>query len=209
MVKHRPGADTLDAVAIGRGVRGQRDRRGLTLEALGRLAQVSPSMLSAIERGKKVPTVLVLDRIATALDTSIGRVLGEQRDERVIVTRRDEQCVASDASGWERRALSPVLPGVDFEFMRTTLEPGVDAGAFAAHAPGSREHVAVASGALRLTLDGIERVLDAGDAIYYAGDCVHAFANASDAERCEYYLAMELARHDHRRRTGAGDERRA
>jgi len=209
MVKHRPGADTLDAVAIGRGVRGQRDRRGLTLEALGRLAQVSPSMLSAIERGKKVPTVLVLDRIATALDTSIGRVLGEQRDERVIVTRRDEQCVASDASGWERRALSPVLPGVDFEFMRTTLEPGVDAGAFAAHAPGSREHVAVASGALRLTLDGIERVLDAGDAIYYAGDCMHAFANASDAERCEYYLAMELARHDHRRRTGAGDERRA
>jgi XRE family transcriptional regulator, regulator of sulfur utilization len=61
----------------------------------------------------------------------------------VIAIRRDEQCVARDASGWERRALSPVLPGVDLEFMRTTLEPGVDAGAFAAHAPGSREYVAV------------------------------------------------------------------
>ena len=202
MVRQRAGYETLDAVAVGRGVRVQRERRGLTLEALGRLAQVSPSMLSAIERGKKVPTVLVLDRIATALDTSIGRVLGEQRDERVIVLRRDEQCVASDASGWERRVLSPVLPGVEFEFMRTTLEPGVDAGAFAAHAPGSREYVAVASGALRLALDGIEHVLDADDAIYYAADCVHAFANASDAERCEYYLAMELARHDDRRRTG-------
>jgi len=209
MVKQRARSGTLDAVAVGRGVRGQRDRRGLTLEALGRLAQVSPSMLSAIERGKKVPTVLVLDRIATALDTSIGRVLGEQRDERVIVIRRDEQCVASDASGWERRVLSPVLPGVEFEFMRTALEPGVDAGAFAAHAPDSREYVAVASGALRLALDGIQHVLDAGDAIYYAGDCVHAFANASDAERCEYYLAMELARHDDRGRTGVGDERRA
>jgi transcriptional regulator with XRE-family HTH domain len=209
MVNQRARPETLDSVAVGRGVRGQRERRGLTLEALGRLAQVSPSMLSAIERGKKVPTVLVLDRIATALDTSIGRVLGEQRDDRVIVIRRDEQCVASDASGWERRVLSPVLPGVEFEFMRTTLEPGVDAGAFAAHAPGSREYLAVASGALRLTLDGIEHVLDAGDAIYYGGDCVHVFTNASDAERCEYYLAMELARHDRRRRTGAGDERRA
>ena len=209
MVKQRATPETLDAVAVGRGVRSQRERRGLTLEALGRLAQVSPSMLSAIERGKKVPTVLVLDRIATALDTTIGRVLGEQRDDRVIVIRRDEQHVASDASGWERRVLSPVLPGVEFEFMRTTLEPGVDAGAFAAHAPGSREYVAVAFGALRLTLDGTEHVLDAGDAIYYTGDCVHVFANASCAERCEYYLAMELARHDHRRRTGVGDERRA
>jgi XRE family transcriptional regulator, regulator of sulfur utilization len=209
MVNRRARPGTLDSVAVGRGVRGQRERRGLTLEALGRLAQVSPSMLSAIERGKKVPTVLVLDRIATALDTSIGRVLGEQRDDRVIVIRRDEQCVASDGSGWERRVLSPVLPGVEFEFMRTTLEPGVDAGAFAAHAPGSREYVAVASGVLRLTLDGIEHVLDAGDAIYYGGDCVHMFKNASGAERCEYYLAMELARHDHRRRTGVGDERRA
>jgi XRE family transcriptional regulator, regulator of sulfur utilization len=209
MVQQRAGSEALDAVAVGRGVRRQRERRGLTLEALGRLAQVSPSMLSAIERGRKVPTVLVLDRIATALDTSIGRVLGEQRDDRVIVIRRDEQSVAFDASGWERRVLSPVLPGVEFEFMRTTLDRGVDAGAFAAHAPGSREYVAVAFGALRLTLDGIVHVLDAGDAIYYAGDCVHAFANMSDAERCEYYLVMELAGHDHRASDGGRGERRA
>ena len=153
-------------------------------------------MLSAIERGKKVPTVLVLDRIATALDTSIARVLGEQREDRVIVMRRGEQNVARDPSGWERWVLSPVLPGVEFEFMRTTLEPGVDAGAFAAHAPGSREYVAIESGSLRLTLDGSEHVLSAGDAIYYAGDCVHAFANVSGTERCEYYLAMELGRHE-------------
>jgi len=186
----------LDAVAVGRGVRRQRERRGLTLEALGARSQVSPSMLSAIERGKKVPTVLVLDRIATALDTSIARVLGEQREDRVIVMRRGEQNVARDPSGWERWVLSPVLPGVEFEFMRTTLEPGVDAGAFAAHAPGSREYVAVESGSLRLTLDGSEHVLSAGDAIYYAGDCVHAFANVSGTERCEYYLAMELGRHE-------------
>jgi transcriptional regulator with XRE-family HTH domain len=205
MVQVHERFEALDALTVGRGVRRQRERRGLTLEALGTRAQVSPSMLSAIERGKKVPTVLLLDRIATALDTSIGRVLGEQREDRVIVMRRDEQNVARDPSGWERRVLSPVLPGVEFEFMRTTLEAGVDAGVFAAHAPGSREYVAVDSGALRLTLDGHVHVLEAEDAIYYAGDCVHAFANASQTDRCEFYLSMDLARHEDR--TPDGDLR--
>jgi transcriptional regulator with XRE-family HTH domain len=204
MVQAEEKPETLDAVTVGRGVRRQRERRGLSLEALGARAQVSPSMLSAIERGKKVPTVLLLDRIATALDTSIGRVLGEQREDRVIVMHRDEQNVARDPSGWERRVLSPVLPGVEFEFMRTTLDAGVDAGAFVGHAPGSREYLAVESGTLRLTLDGREHMLEAGDAIYYAGDCVHAFANASETERCEYYLAMELARHEDRTPNGSG-----
>jgi len=205
MVQVQERSEALDALTVGRGVRRQRERRGLSLEALGARAQVSPSMLSAIERGKKVPTVLLLDRIATALDTSVGRVLGEQREDRVIVMRRDEQNVARDPSGWERRVLSPVLPGVEFEFMRTTLGAGVDAGAFAAHPPGSREYLAVASGALRLTLDGHVHVLEAEDAIYYAGDCVHAFANASQADPCEYYLAMDLAWHGDR--TPDGDLR--
>jgi uncharacterized protein len=38
--------------------------------------------------------------------------------------------------------------------MRTTIEAGVDAGAFSPHAPGSREYVAIERGTLRLTIDG-------------------------------------------------------
>ena len=151
-------------------------------------------MLSEVERGSKVPTILVLDRIATALDTSIARLLGDERAARVVVLRRGEHDTAHDPSGWERRILSPVLPGVEFELMRTTIPGGVDAGEFAPHAPGSREYLAMERGALRLTLDGVEHVLRAGDSIYYAGDCRHAFANAGQ-EPCVYYMAMELARH--------------
>jgi quercetin dioxygenase-like cupin family protein len=49
-------------------------------------------------------------------------------------------------------------------------------------------------GTLRLTLDGVAHVLRAGDSIYYAGDCRHAFAN-DGPDTCVYYLAMELGRH--------------
>jgi quercetin dioxygenase-like cupin family protein len=67
-------------------------------------------------------------------------------------------------------------------------------------------------GTLRLTIDGTAYTLRAGDAIYYAGDCWHGFANPG-RETCAYYLAMELAQHAARpatteRRTKRGKTRR-
>src|SRR5881409_4177782 len=127
----------LDMAGLGARLRLERLRRRLSLHSLMMRTGVSRSMLSEVERGSKVPTVLVLDRIATGLDTSIARLLGEERATRVIVLRRGEHDTAHDPSGWERRILSPVLPGVEFELMRTTIPGGVDAGEFAAHAPAS------------------------------------------------------------------------
>jgi transcriptional regulator with XRE-family HTH domain len=182
----------VDVTLLGRRVREERRRRAFTLEELAAASGVSRSMLSEVERGSRVPTVLVLDRIATGLGTSIARLLREEQAARTVLLRHDEQDVARDASGWERRVLSPVLPGVEFEFMRTTIGPGVDAGVFQPHTPGSREYLAVERGTLRLTLDGDALELREGDSVSYAGDCQHGFANPG-TEPCVYYLAMDLA----------------
>jgi transcriptional regulator with XRE-family HTH domain len=186
----------LDVAALGRRLRGERARRGLTLDALAAASGVSRSMLSEVERGTRVPTVLVLDRIATALGSTIARLLRDEVPERRVVLRRDEQDVARDASGWERRVLSPVLPGVEFEFMRTTIGAGVNAGVFAPHAAGSREYVAVEAGVLRLSLDGEDVDLGTGDSVFYAGDCHHGFANPG-RRPCVYYLAMDVSGASH------------
>ena len=178
--------------ALGARLRRERTGRGFSLKTLAARASVSRSMLSEVERGAKVPSVLVLDRIATALDTSIARLLDEERAAPVILMRRNEQHVAKEAPGWERRILSPVLPGIEFEFMRTTIGPRVDAGAFSPHAPGSREYLAMESGTLLLTIDSVEHELSAGDSIYYAGDCIHAFKNPRN-KLCIYYLAMDVS----------------
>ncbi len=177
---------------VGGRIRRERQRRRLSLEQVAARSGVSRAMLSAVERGRKVPSILIMDRIATALDTSIGRLLGEEERHRVILYRRGEHSVVVDPSGWERRILSPVLPGVEFELMRTTLGPRVGAGSFDPHAPGSREYVAVERGALRLTINGTAVLLEVGDSIYYDGDCRHAFANPGD-EPCVYYLAMDVS----------------
>src|SRR6266567_8065493 len=181
----------LDMASLGERIRMERLRRRLSLDALSTQSGVSRSMLSDIEHGNKVPSVLVLDHIATALGTSLARLLGEEQTARVIVLHHAEQDLAQDASGWERRILSPVLPGVEFEFMRTTINPGVNAGVFSPHAPGSLEWVAMERGTLLLTINGTPYTLHGGDSIYYDGDCWHGFANPGE-EPCVYYLAMDV-----------------
>ncbi|GHO51805.1 helix-turn-helix domain-containing protein [Ktedonobacter robiniae] len=184
-------ASGLDLTDLGARIRAERLSRHLSLEVLSSQSGVSSSMLSDIERGKKVPSILVLDSIATALGTSLARLLEEEQHAKVIVLRHREQEVVQDPSGWERRILSPVLPGIEFEFMRTTILPGVDAGVFLPHGTGSREYIAVEEGTLQLTLNDTVHLLQAGDSIYYAGDCQHAFANPGE-KPCTYYLVMEI-----------------
>ncbi|WP_422734212.1 helix-turn-helix domain-containing protein [Micromonospora sp. WMMD558] len=187
----------MDLDGLGLRLRSQRQRRRLSLDALATISGVSRSTISDIERGAKSPTVLVLARVATALGVTVSRLLGEDQPERVITLRHDDQPVITDADGWQRRILSPNLPGVEFEFIRTTVPAGVVVGTFAAHAPGSREYVAVEVGHLTVTLNGVPHTLDAGDALYYAGDCTHAFANPGDIE-CVYYTAMHVTIDHHR-----------
>ncbi len=195
----------LQLAELGDRIRAERARRNLSLEELARKAQVSRSMLSAVERGEKAPSVLILDQIATGLGASIARLLASEKEGRVVLLRAQQQDRAIDPSGWERRILSPVLSNVEFEFMRTALSPGVNAGAFLPHNPGSREYVAVERGTLRLTIDGQVYLLKRGDSIYYAGDCVHQFENPDRRKRCEYYLAMDVTGHPEqlRHRTAA------
>jgi XRE family transcriptional regulator, regulator of sulfur utilization len=181
----------LDMSIVGRQVRTLRQKRKLSLEALAERSGVSVSMLSNVERGQKVPSILVMGQIATALETSIGRLLDEERSPRVIVMRALDQRVIKDAAGIERRSLSPVLPGIEFELMRMTLAPGVDAGTFPPHRAGSREYLAVERGTLTLTLAGTEYVLRAGDSIYHDGDLEHGYRNDGRTP-CTYYLAMDV-----------------
>lgn len=182
----------LSLSEIGRRVRDERIRRGFSLEQLSQRSRVSRSMISAIERGAKAPTVVVLHRIATGLDTSLSRLVEEETGARVMVLRHSRQKVVRAAEGWERRILSPVLPGVEFELMRITVDPLANSPMFLPHAHGSREYVAVEKGTLLFTLDGEPHTLKAGDSIYFDGDCMHGFRNPGRVP-CVYYLAMDVS----------------
>lgn len=184
-------SDDFDVTALGQRIRSIRLTAGLTVDALARQSGVSRSMVAAVEGGDKAPTVLTLHRIASGLGTNMTHLLGEETQGDTIVLRQRDQRVARDPSGWERRTLTPVPPGSTFEFMRTTIPPGVDTGVFPPHRPGTREVVAVEVGTLLLTIDGTPWHVGSGDSISYRGDVLHQFANAGDVA-CVYYLTLHL-----------------
>lgn len=183
----------MDLQVLGERVRGLRLERGLTLQQLADQCEVSVSMLSSVERGDKAATVVVLDKIAQGLATPIAELLAGQSDGRVIVRRSADQDVADEPGGWRRTILTPVVPGVNFEWIRSTLPPGCDAGTFPAYAPGSHEFVVVDAGTLTLTIGDDRYELAAGDSVYFAADVPHGYANHTDTE-CGYHVAALIMR---------------
>ena len=183
----------MDLSELGRRVQSLRRDRGLTLQDLATRAGVSVSMLSSVERGRKAATIVVLARIADGLGTPLAELVAAPGDHRVIVRRAARQDVIDEPGGWRREILTPVVPGVNFEWIRTTLPPGCDAGQFPAYAPGSHEYVLVESGTLRLTVGEQDYALAAGDSLYFAADVAHAYANIT-AVACTYYVAALIMR---------------
>lgn len=183
----------IDLVRLGRNVARLRAEHQMSLQELASAASVSPSMLSAVERGLKAPTVTVLARIADGLRTSVGELVEESGRARVIVRRAANQDHSFEAGGWERTIVSPVVPGVNFEWICTSLPPHTDAGEFPAYAPGSHEYLFVQSGILSFTADGETYELGPGDSLYFAADVLHAYANRA-ATPCRYYVAALIMR---------------
>ncbi|MGN9847167.1 helix-turn-helix domain-containing protein [Nonomuraea sp. H19] len=183
----------MDLAALGRHVQQLRHDRGMTLQQLADAADVSVSMLSSVERGHKAPTIVVLARIADGLGVPLAELVAQPEDRRVIVRRAAEQESIDEPGGWHRAVLTPVVPGVNFEWIRTTLPPHCDAGWFPAYAAGSHEYIAVESGSLRLTLGDRSIDLDAGDSLYFAADVEHAYANPGTTP-CTYYVAALIMR---------------
>ncbi|GAA2453772.1 XRE family transcriptional regulator [Actinomadura vinacea] len=183
----------LDLVELGGRIQELRYGRGLTLQRLAEAADVSVSMLSSVERGRKAPTIVVLARIADGLGTSLADLVSRPDDERVIVRRAADQDTVEEPGGWRRTVLTPVVPGVNFEWVRSTLPPGCDAGEYPAYAPGSHEFIAVESGTLRLTVGDRTVDLGPGDSVYFAAHLPHAYANPGD-EPCAYHVAALIMR---------------
>ncbi|WP_168170443.1 helix-turn-helix domain-containing protein [Pseudonocardia sp. EC080625-04] len=176
---------------LGRRVREARQRHGLILQDLADAAGVSRSMLSEIERGAKMPTVLVLDRVAGALGSSVAQLLDEHRNESAVVIREDDQRVEAE-NGWTWRLLSPALPGRSTQFVRVVAPPNSDGPEFPAHVAGSREWLALERGRLRVVVGSEVVDLEAGDAVSFVGDVGHRISNPGAAEAM-YFLVTDYS----------------
>lgn len=179
---------------LGEAIRRRRQERNLTLELLAEKSGVSRAAISKIERGDSGASTPVLGKLAEALDLSISQLIGGRRREPVLhIPRAGQPVFREEATGFERRSLSPMYHGRGVDLVLNTLPPRSKAGPFPSHRQGVEEHLYVAKGRLRVTLDGQDYVLETGDFLFYQADLCHTFENLSDSV-CEYFIVIDSTR---------------
>lgn len=183
-----------DPSRLGEALKRRRLERHLTLEQLAEQSGVSRAAISKIERGDSGASTPVLGKLAEALDLSISQLVGGKRSEPVLhIPRSQQPSFKEEATGFERRSLSPMYFGRGIDFVLNRLPPKAKTGPFPSHREGVEEHLYVTRGRLKVTLDGVEYTLETGDFLFYRGDLSHSFENLSNTT-CEYFIVIDSTR---------------
>lgn len=159
-------------------IRELRQHKKLSLRKLAELAQVSPGLISQVERGLTQPSLDTLRQIARALDTPLFSLL-EDNLERVAVVREHERMTLHSASGVQYRRISPGFGKI--EILEGFLPPGgASVGERWSHP--AEECVVVTQGRLMVDVDGHIHCLETGDSCYFDSSLPHAYRNPYDQD---------------------------
>jgi transcriptional regulator with XRE-family HTH domain len=158
---------------VGDNLKRLRAERALTLSDLGRASGVAKATLSALEGGRGNPTLETLSALAAALAIPMGDLITSADPAPVTVVRGDEGTGIPGTANM-LRLIAGFAPGGTVEIYeavwpkRSTRNAG-------GHGPGTREHVLVTRGGLKVGPLGREVGLSAGDYATFAADEPHLY----------------------------------
>lgn len=178
-----------DLSYLGKQLRLERHRRGLSLREVARRADISPSMISQIENGRVMPSVSTLWSLATILGMPIDELFDHSKPKSVRKqARADDQAARSmespiqRSSGRERLRLAAGVvwerltarPDDKVEFLKVVYAVGAEScpeDSLFRH--GGKEYAYVISGRLGLQIGFSKYELKAGDSVSYSATQPH------------------------------------
>lgn len=166
-------------IKIGRNLQRLRKSRGLSLDKTAELTGVSKAMLGQIERGESNPTVTTVWKIASGLRISFSSLIEEETPSVSVINWEELTPITEDDGRYQVYSLFPFDQEKHFEMYTVLLAPACIHHS-EAHTPGVQEYITVTEGTLHLTLQGIEYTIHAGNAIRFAADTPHMYANPTD-----------------------------
>jgi transcriptional regulator with XRE-family HTH domain len=99
--------DVSKAAGVGGNIRQMRIAKGLTLDRLASLSELTRGYISLVERGLKMPSIAALLRLATALEVNVTYFFDPHSEPaaRYTLFRQEDRSVTKDA-GFELIALA-------------------------------------------------------------------------------------------------------
>lgn len=168
--------DVSKSDRLGANLKKLRVERGLTLDRLASLSELTRGYLSLVERGLKTPSIAALLRLASALDVHVAQLFDlnavpapHYTLQRATDVAQGEAGVAGLlplASGRARKAMEPFLihPPMAGDKKARPIH-------WAHH--GGEEMVFVVSGSITVKLGTEELLMEKGDCLYFSGEERH------------------------------------
>ncbi|WP_030690518.1 helix-turn-helix domain-containing protein [Streptomyces globisporus] len=176
---------------LARNVRTARNRAGLSLDELGRRAQVSKGALVGLEKAQGNPNFATLVRLADTLGVSVSALLEGPAEGRVrVVTAEAVAPLWTGSLGSEARLMLTTSGPAPVEVWRWTLEPGEEYPSHP-HQTGVVETVSVTAGRMTLVVDGVEHTVEAGQTATFDADATHTYRGAGETA-CHLIMTVHL-----------------
>ncbi|MEH2474775.1 transcriptional regulator with XRE-family HTH domain [Nitrobacteraceae bacterium AZCC 2161] len=163
--------DVSRTEAVGFNLRQLRSAKGLTLDQLATLSELTRGYISLVERGLKTPSVAALLRLAAALDVNVTYLFDPNPTPapRYTLFRQQKRSAPVQEGGFDLLALAASRTQKRMEpFL---IRPRLKSAPRASHA--GEEFLFVVSGGVAIKIDGEEILLEKGDCLYFSGETPH------------------------------------
>jgi transcriptional regulator with XRE-family HTH domain len=174
---------TIESLQVGARVRHARILNGMLMRDLADRVGCNESMISKIEAGKVTPSLVMLNKIVTALNRDLGSFFGLQIDTHKLVQRpEDRMVVTGDAlrggKGVTYERLVPLAAGNLLEANIHVVEPGGEKSDPITHQGEAVGYLI--SGEIDLTIDGAVYRVKAGDSFFFKAHLPNGYLNVGD-----------------------------
>lgn len=185
--------DVSKSDRLGPNLRALRVERGLTLDRLAGMSELTRGYLSLVERGLKTPSIAALLRLASALQVNIAQLfdLNAMPSPRYTLQRAAD-ALPSEGGGFGLVPLAPARARKMMEpfLMRPSAAPGTKTSPRWAH--GGEEMLFVVSGRIAVKLGAEEIMMEKGDCLYFSGEERHEVRSLS-RQQAEVLVVVALS----------------
>jgi transcriptional regulator with XRE-family HTH domain len=193
--------DVSRTAGVGFNLRRLRAAKGLTLDRLAMMSELTRGYISLVERGLKAPSIAALLRMARALDVNVAYLfdakstaaprytIHRRQDEGAIPLKNGSFGLFALAAARPHKSMEPFLLTPPFKSTRSSASANEKIQR-AFHS--GEEMLFVVSGRVAIELDGEELELEKGDCLYFSGETPHQ-VHSLGRQKAEVLVVIAVA----------------
>lgn len=169
---------------MGSRIKKRREGFGLQMKELAKQIGVTSSLISQIESAKAFPSIVTLKKVADALHTTVGDLIGENENQitKPLLKLEERRFAKSNKKGTSSYLLSYHFPSKQIEPYLLHFDEDADSkGVMTNKFPG-QEFCFVLKGEFEATINRRKYKLVKGDSFYFDSSKPHLFKNSFNGD---------------------------